>query len=257
MPQVVEIQGLASQDEADRRAEDFGIDGVPVEIIQQPDGTFTVRATYPDGIQVPGATQVPAAAADQNPPQQAAPQQALAQQAAPVQQAHGAGAAAMKLSPKGAALVKAFESCKEPVPGGFQAYLDPVKVLTIGWGHTNHHGRQFDANAVWTQAECDAEFLTDMAHFESVVHKLVKVQLNQDQFDALVSFAYNLGEGNLGQSTLLKKLNAGDFAGAAQEFPRWNKGDGKVLPGLVRRRASESLMFRSIPDSNYDGIPDA
>ena len=95
-----------------------------------------------------------------------------------------------------------------------------------------------------------------MAIFEKAVTRNVTVQLNQDQFDALVSFTFNLGEGNLKQSTLLQKVNAGDFAGAAKEFPRWNKAGGQVLPGLVRRRASEALLFQSIPDSNYDGVPD-
>jgi len=142
------------------------------------------------------------------------------------------------------------------VPGGFNSYLDPIGVLTIGWGHTNHHGRGFDSRSVWTQAECDSEFLADMEIFERAVNDLVKVPINQDQFDALVSFAFNVGSGNLQASTLLRKLNARDFAGAAQEFKRWNKADGRVLPGLTRRRACEALLFQSIPDKNYDGIPD-
>jgi lysozyme len=241
MAQIVEIPGLASRAEAEQRAEDFRIDGVPVEIIEEA-GIFTVRATYPDDVQIPGATSNPTPSAPEpsDPP------------APPPPPTGGA----KKIGSKGAALVKAFESCMKKVPGGFQAYFDPVNVLTIGWGHTNHHGRKFDANTIWTQAECDAEFLNDMALFEGTVNKLVKVAINQDQFDALVSFAFNVGGGNLEKSTLLKKLNAGDFPGAAQEFKRWNKADGKVLPGLTRRRASESLLFQSIPDANYDGIPD-
>ena len=217
------------------------IDDVPVEIIDQGDGTFRVKATYPDDVHLPGATLA---------------QTVSTQNAVPPTPPPPATAGAKMLSPKGAVLVKAFESCMLAVPGGFQAYLDPVRVLTIGWGHTNHNGRQFDANAVWTQAECDAEFLADMAIFERAVNNDVTVPLNQDQFDALVSFTFNLGEGNLKSSTLLRKLNAGDYAGAAQEFQRWNKADGKVLPGLTRRRACEALLFQSIPDANYDGIPD-
>jgi lysozyme len=142
------------------------------------------------------------------------------------------------------------------VPGGFQAYIDPVGVLTIGWGHTNDNGRKFGSGAIWSQAECDTEFTNDMSIFIKAVNDLVTVPINQDQFDALVSFAFNLGAGNLKQSTLLRKVNARDFAGAAQEFQRWNKGGGKVLPGLTRRRACEALLFQSIPDKNYDGIPD-
>ena len=72
-----------------------------------------------------------------------------------------------------------------------------------------------------------------------------RVKLNQNQFDALVSFTYNLGAGALGSSTLLGKLNRGDFEGAADEFPKWNKAGGKVLNGLVKRRAAERSLFLS------------
>lgn len=233
MSPVVEVPRLTSKEEAEERAENFRIDDVPVEIVNNPDGTFTVRATYPDA-----------------PAGGSAPEQRPANSPPPP------SGGTLKLSAKGAALVKHFESCKEPTAGGFKAYPDPVGILTIGWGHTNHHGRSFDAASVWTQAECDAEFQSDMSRFEAAVHRLVNVQLNQDQFDALVSFTYNCGEGNFESSTLRKKLNSGDFAGAANEFPRWNKAQGQVLAGLVRRRASEALLFRSIPDTNYDGVPD-
>jgi lysozyme len=163
----------------------------------------------------------------------------------------------MHISDKGLALVRAFESCLEPDGNGkFRAYLCPAKKLTIGWGHTNDHGMQFNAGTAWTQAECDAELASDMKHFEAVVDRLVKVELNQSQYDALVSFAYNCGDGALAGSTLLRKVNAGDFEGAAREFPRWNKGGGVVLKGLVRRRASEALMFQGIADEDFDGQPD-
>jgi lysozyme len=241
MSQVVEVLGLTSE-EAEERAEDFRIDNVPVEIIEQSDGTFTVRATYPDDVHVP--TALPDEAAP--PPGPRVPPPAPGPKTKK----------AKELGPKGAALVKAFESCMRVVPGGFQAYFDPVQVLTIGWGHTNHNGRQFDTSSVWTQQECDDEFLNDMAIFVGAVNDLVEVPINQDQFDALVSFAFNVGAGNLKTSTLLKKLNAKDYAGAAQEFKRWNKAGGKVLPGLTRRRACEALLFQSIPDKNYDGVPD-
>ncbi|RXG88804.1 lysozyme [Bradyrhizobium vignae] len=142
------------------------------------------------------------------------------------------------------------------VPTGFQAYFDPVQVLTIGWGHTNDNGRTFKVGDIWTQQECDAEFQNDMQVFVRAVNSMVTVPINQDQFDALVSFAFNVGAPSLKGSTLLKKLNAKDYAGAAQEFKRWNKAKGKELPGLTRRRACEALLFQSIPDKNYDGIPD-
>ena len=105
-------------------------------------------------------------------------------------------------------------------------------------------------------AECDEAFLEDMETFERDVRKLVRVPLEPYQFDALVSFTYNCGGGNLAKSTLLKKVNAGDFEGAAQEFHKWNKANGKVLKGLTRRRASESLMFQDKRDENFDGVAD-
>ena len=95
-----------------------------------------------------------------------------------------------------------------------------------------------------------------MRIFEADVRRLVKVRLAPWQFDALVSFTYNCGAGALSSSTLLKKVNAGDFEGAALEFHKWNKAGGKVMNGLVRRRASESLLFQNIPDNDYDGKPD-
>jgi lysozyme len=161
-----------------------------------------------------------------------------------------------ELTPAGANLVKHFEGCLQKTAGGFRAYKCPADVLTIGWGHTNHHGRQFKASDIWTKAECDKEFLSDVDRFVKAVRRLVTVPLEHYQFDALVSFCYNCGEGNLQKSTLLKKVNAGDFAGAALEFPKWNKGGGRELAGLTRRRASEALLFQNIPDENYDGKPD-
>ncbi|PWT94419.1 MAG: hypothetical protein C5B54_00085 [Acidobacteria bacterium] len=162
----------------------------------------------------------------------------------------------LRLSLAGQKLIQHFESCLKPIGGGrFRAYLDPVKVLTIGWGHTNHHGRKFKSGAVWSQKECDDEFVHDMRLFEGHVKKLVKVPLKQNQFDALVSFTYNVGEGNLRRSTLLKKLNEGDFETAADEFHRFNKAKKKILKGLVRRRGAESLMFQGIPDPGYSGRP--
>lgn len=154
----------------------------------------------------------------------------------------------MKISDKGLALVKSFEGClRKTGDGTYGPYICPAGVLTIGWGHTNAHGRRFDRSARWTKAECDAALAEDMAGFERDVARLVKVRLNQGQFDALVSFAYNCGAGALAKSTLLRRLNAGDTDGAADEFGKWVKGGGRVLPGLVRRRAAEAQLFRSKP----------
>ncbi len=151
----------------------------------------------------------------------------------------------MQLSAAGADLIKSFEACMaEDGPDQYKAYLCPAKVLTIGWGHTNAFGRSFVADDVWTAAECDAAFEADMGQAETAVRRLVEVELTQGQFDALVSFAYNCGAGNLAGSTLLKLLNQGDYEGAALEFPKWTHGNGQILPGLVRRRAAEALMFQ-------------
>lgn len=171
----------------------------------------------------------------------------------------------MHISDKGLALVRAFESCLKPDGNGrFRAYVCPAGKLTIGWGHTNDHGTQFNKGSAWTQAECDAELASDMEHFEKVVDRWVKAELKQCQYDSLVSFSFNVGEGDpnnkehpgFAGSTLLRKVNAKDFDGAAREFQRWNRGDGKVLKGLVRRRASEALMFQGIADEDFDGQPD-
>lgn len=151
----------------------------------------------------------------------------------------------LTLSPAGLKLIQSFEGCEKAMKGTrrFKAYVDPVGVLTIGWGHTNATGRAFSAESVWTQAECNAALREDMAKFESAVRSLSKIPLAQCQFDALVSFAYNCGAGNLKSSTLLRKVNRRDFAGAAREFAKWNKAGGRVLKGLTRRRAAEATLF--------------
>lgn len=139
----------------------------------------------------------------------------------------------------GVRLVQEFEGCK------LEAYPDPGtggEPFTIGWGST---GPDIGPGTVWTQEEADARFLDDLTKFGDGVDRLVRVPLTDNQFAALVSFAYNVGLGALAGSTLLRKLNAGDYQGAADQLPRWNKGGGRVLPGLVRRRARERELFLS------------
>lgn len=130
------------------------------------------------------------------------------------------------------------------------AYTCPAGIWTIGWGHT---GEDVYAGLTITRETAEALFDADLAVFEAGVTRLVEVPVSQPQFDALVSFAFNCGldedaddiaEG-LGDSTLLRKLNAGDYDGAALEFPKWRRGGGRVLPGLVRRRAEEQALFLS------------
>lgn len=151
----------------------------------------------------------------------------------------------MKIGPDGLAIVKAFESCLAPVktkPGFFAAYYDPVNVLTIGWGHTNHHLPKFDAATVWSQAQCDAALAGDMKTFEDHVNRLAKVPLAQHEFDALVSWAFNTG----GPSTasLWRLLNSGMKSEIPGNLAQWNKAGGRVLNGLTRRRKAEGLLFQ-------------
>lgn len=125
-------------------------------------------------------------------------------------------------------------------------YRDPVGVWTIGYGHTDSAGYPRyadDKGLVLTEADARTILARDLGQYERAVSEAVKVSLNENQFGALVSFTYNLGAGNLRSSTLLRKLNAGDYAGAAAEFGRWNKAGGRVLAGLTRRRAAERALF--------------
>ncbi|NIG74965.1 lysozyme [Klebsiella sp. Ap-873] len=146
----------------------------------------------------------------------------------------------MQTSEKGIALIKQFEGCR------LTAYQDSVGVWTIGYGWTNPvDGKPVKAGMTITQEVAERLLKTGLVSYENDVSKLVKVKLSQGQFDALVSFTYNLGVRSLSTSTLLKKLNAGDYRGAADEFPRWNKAGGKVLAGLTRRREAERSLFLS------------
>lgn len=146
----------------------------------------------------------------------------------------------MQTSEKGIALIKEFEGCK------LTAYQDSVGVWTIGYGWTQPvDGKPIRAGMTIKQETAERLLKTGLVSYESDVSRLVKVGLNQGQFDALVSFTYNLGARSLSTSTLLRKLNAGDYAGAADDFLRWNKAGGKVLNGLTRRREAERALFLS------------
>lgn len=149
----------------------------------------------------------------------------------------------MKTSDRGIALIKAHEGLR------LEAYPDPAhgwKVATIGFGHTTAAGPpKVERGMKITEAGADAILRQDLAKFERYVLDAVKVPLSQNEFDALVSFTFNLGPGNLRSSTLLRKLNAGDRAGAADEFLKWTRAGGKTLPGLVKRREAERALFRA------------
>lgn len=146
----------------------------------------------------------------------------------------------MQISEKGIGLIKQFEGCK------LTAYQDSVGVWTIGYGWTQSvDGKQIRAGMTIKQETAERLLKTGLVSYENDVSRLVKVGLTQGQFDALVSFTYNLGVRSLSTSTLLRKLNTGDYAGAAEEFLRWNKAGDKVLNGLTRRREAERALFLS------------
>lgn len=152
-----------------------------------------------------------------------------------------------KLSPSQAAidLIHSFESFQP------KAYKDPGSKnglpITIGWGSTSDlDGKPIKLGDVWTREYADRVFARDLELFASKVSQhLGGAPTTQNQFDAMVSFAYNVGhsEGGFKSSTLLKKHRAGDYKGAKAEFARWNKNDGKVMNGLTRRRAAEAEMY--------------
>ena len=142
------------------------------------------------------------------------------------------------INPAGLALVKQFEGCR------LKAYPDPATngdPWTIGYGSTGPH---VHPGLTITQAEADALLAKDLARFEAGVEQ-VAPGATDNQFAALVAFAFNLGLGALSGSTLLKKHKAGDYAGAQAEFGKWVKAGGKVLPGLVKRRAAEAALYGS------------
>jgi lysozyme len=122
------------------------------------------------------------------------------------------------------------------------AYPDPGtdgSPWTIGYGHT----RDVKEGDACTPEQSDAWVIEDIGDAESAVNRMITVPLTQHQFDALVDWTFNEGSGNLASSTLLRKLNDGDYAGADAEFARWVRGGGRVLPGLVKRRALEATWF--------------
>jgi len=120
------------------------------------------------------------------------------------------------------------------------AYRDSVGVLTIGYGHT---GPDVYEGQTITKEEAESLLMRDVHIAELDVHAMVKVPLSQHQYDALVDFAFNLGGPALHGSTLLRLLNAGDYAGADAEFKKWDHAGGKVLTGLTKRRAAEAALF--------------
>ncbi|MBC8242328.1 MAG: lysozyme [Alphaproteobacteria bacterium] len=145
----------------------------------------------------------------------------------------------MKTPPAGLDLIKHYE--------GWSAtpYLDPVGIPTIGYGSTwgLGGGRVTMGHPEIDSAAGEALLARELAHTEKAVSRLIRVPLNEGQFAALVSFTYNLGSGRLQGSTLRMKANRGDYDGAADEFPKWRRAGGRIMRGLVRRRAEERALW--------------
>lgn len=142
----------------------------------------------------------------------------------------------MKTSNNGRNFIKGYEQLR------LKAYPDPGtggKPWTIGWGHTKG---VMQGDRI-TQEQAEAFFSEDLAVFELTVNSAIKRPMTQNHFDAMVSLAFNIGGPAFSGSTLVKRFNAGDVQGAADEFPKWCNSAGKALPGLVKRRAAEREMF--------------
>jgi lysozyme len=141
----------------------------------------------------------------------------------------------MRTGPQGIELIRHFEGCR------FDAYLCPAGVWTIGYGHTADvkEGDSIDQEAA------EAFLIEDLETFEQAVTRLVEVPLTQQQFDALVSWTFNLGAGNLAESTLLRKLNNYQYVEVPEQMMRWVRAGGQVLEGLVKRRAAEAALFQN------------
>lgn len=147
----------------------------------------------------------------------------------------------MKISANGLVVIKHFESLS------LKAYPDPATggaPWTIGWGHT---GYEVKPGLVWNDNQAQNALLADLEKFQKGVSAVIQTTLTQGQYDALVSFSFNLGLGSLQNSTLLKMVNSRDMGNAAAQFSRWNKAGGKVMKGLIRRRAAEAALFTGSP----------
>ena len=134
---------------------------------------------------------------------------------------------------EGLALIKKFEGCE------LKAYQCSAGVWTIGYGHTKDVVEGMEI----TQEQAEQMLVDELHEYESYVNEYVTVALSQNQFDALVSWVYNLGPANLSASTMLKVLNSGEYEDVPAQMKRWNKAGGKVLEGLIRRREAEACLF--------------
>ena len=139
----------------------------------------------------------------------------------------------MKIGYEGLKMIKHFEGLE------LNAYQCAAGVWTIGYGHT----KGVQQGMVISEETANEMLVEELKEYENYINDMVNCPLSQNQFDALVSWVYNLGPANLQASTLLKVLNAGDYAGVPAQIKRWNKAGGKVLEGLTRRRQAEADLF--------------
>jgi|TARA_A100001515_G_C4550368_1_gene203199 lysozyme len=140
----------------------------------------------------------------------------------------------LKTSQEGISLIKSFEGCE------LTAYRCSADVPTIGYGHT----AGVSDGDTCTQEEAETMLAEDLVEFEDYVKNYVESELQQNEFDALVAWTYNLGPANLKESTMLKELNSGNFEEVPRQMKRWNRAGGEVLDGLIRRREAESRLFK-------------
>ncbi|KIF95578.1 lysozyme [Enterobacter cloacae] len=138
----------------------------------------------------------------------------------------------------GIALIKQYEGLR------LTTYKDAVGIPTIGYGHVENPVPPGGTRTI-TAETAEQLLRDDLQRFEHEVNNMLTVEVTQNQFDALVSFAFNLGPANLKSSTLLRKVNSGDVNGAADEFLKWNHAGGQVLAGLTARRNAEKTLFLS------------
>ena len=140
----------------------------------------------------------------------------------------------MNTSAEGIALIKKFEGCE------LEAYQCSAGVWTIGYGHT----KDVEEGDTISKDQAEEMLVEELHEYENYVNEYVNVALSQNQFDALVSWVYNLGPANLTASTMLKVLNSGEYEDVPAQMKRWNKAGGKVLEGLIRRREAEACLFK-------------
>ena len=142
----------------------------------------------------------------------------------------------METSSEGISLIQKFEGCE------LEAYQCSAGVWTIGYGHT----KDVVEGMTITKEQAEQMLVDELHEYENYINKYVTVALSQNQFDALVSWVYNLGPANLKASTMLKVLNSGKYEDVPAQMKRWNKAGGEVLEGLIRRREAEACLFKGM-----------